>query len=118
MSVRSCEQIVQDLADLLHEFNGKEYSGKIGAKTLFFGDLGMVSIDAVILAEMLEHFYNRSFPFSQFLSAIGRQGMRDIEIGELAMFLHAKMSSSGGGVSHADDRAQRPALSLSTKRTW
>jgi acyl carrier protein len=96
MSVRSCEQIVQDLADLLHEFNGKEYSGNIGAKTLFFGDLGMVSIDAVILAEMLEHFYNRSFPFSQFLSAIGRQGMRDIEIGELAMFLHAKMSSSGG----------------------
>jgi acyl carrier protein len=96
MSVRSWEQIVQDLANLLHEFNGKEYSGNIGAETLFFGDLGMVSIDAVILAEMLERFYNRSFPFSQFLSAIGRHGMRDIEIGELAMFLHAKMSSSGG----------------------
>jgi acyl carrier protein len=96
MSVRSWEQIVQDLANLLHEFNGKEYSGNIGAKTLFFGDLGMVSIDAVILAETLERFYNRSFPFSQFLSAIARQGMRDIEIGELAMFLHAKMSSSGG----------------------
>ena len=97
MTARTPEQIVQDLGNLLRDFNGKEYSGEIGAKTLFFGDLGMVSIDAVILAETLERLYNRPFPFGQFLSSVGRQGMRDIEVGELAAFLHAQMAGSGIG---------------------
>jgi acyl carrier protein len=94
MTPRSWEQVLQDLANLLRDFNGKEYSGEIGAKTLFFSDLGMVSIDAVILAETLERVYNRSFPFSEFLSEVGRGG-RDIKLGELAAFLHGHMIGSG-----------------------
>ena len=96
MSARTQEQIQLDLSNLLRDFNGKEYSGEIGPKTLFFGDLGMVSIDAVILAEALERQYDRSFPFSQFLAEIGRDGIRDIELGELAGFLHRQMSHPGG----------------------
>ena len=95
MSVHTQEQIVKDLGNLLREFNGKEYSGDIGPKTLFFGDLGLVSIDAVILAETLERFYDCTFPFSQFLSEIEREGVRDIELGELAAFLHRQMIRSG-----------------------
>ena len=95
MTSRTQEQILQDLGGLLREFNGKEYSGNIGPKTLFFGDLGLASIDAVILAETLERLYDRTFPFSQFLSEIGRGGIRDIELGELAAFLHRQMTRSG-----------------------
>jgi acyl carrier protein len=94
------DRILQDLRHLLREFNGKEYSGEIGPKTLFFADLGMVSIDAVILAETLEELYKRPFPFGQFLSRIGTQGVRDIEVGALADFLHHQMTE---GASHADD---------------
>lgn len=94
MNARTKDQILLDLSNLLRDFNGKEYSGDIGPKTLFFGDLGMVSIDAVILAETLERFYQRSFPFSQFLADIGRDGIRDIELGELADFLHRQMNSA------------------------
>ncbi len=85
---------MKDLGNLLRDFNGKEYSGDIGPKTLFFGDLGLVSIDAVILAETLERFYERTFPFNQFLSEIGGGGVRDIELGELAAFLHRHMIRS------------------------
>jgi acyl carrier protein len=95
MSIPTQEQIVKDLGNLLREFNGKEYSGEIGPKTLFFGDLGLVSIDAVILAETVERFYDCTFPFSQFLSEIGGGGVRDIELGELAAFLHRHMTRSG-----------------------
>jgi acyl carrier protein len=97
MSVRSEEEILQDLSGILRDFNGKEYSGAIGPKTHFFADLGMVSIDAVILAETLERFYNRSFSFNEFLSEVGRHGVRDIEIGELAAFLHQQMNVAAAG---------------------
>jgi acyl carrier protein len=94
MSVHTQEQIVKDLGNLLRDFNGKEYSGDIGPKTLFFGDLGLVSIDAVILAETVERFYHCTFPFSHFLSEIEREGVRDIELGELAAFLHRHLMRS------------------------
>jgi acyl carrier protein len=95
MSPRTPEQIVIDLRNLLCNFNGKEYSGAIGPKTLFFADLGLASIDAVVLAETLQRFYQRSFPFGEFLAEVGRDGLRDIELGELAGFLHRQMNRPG-----------------------
>jgi acyl carrier protein len=88
MSVPTTEQILHDLAGILRQFNGREYSGPLGAETLFFADLGLASIDAVVLAETLEHHYGRKFPFQQFLSELGREGARDLELGRLATFLH------------------------------
>jgi acyl carrier protein len=91
------EQILHDLADLLRDFNGREYSGPIGPHTLFFGDLGMVSIDAVVLAETLEQGYGRKFPFNDFLADLGRRGVEDLEVGELARFLSRHLGAGGGG---------------------
>ena len=82
------QRILDDLAGIARNFNGKEYSGDIGPETLFFADLGMVSIDAVILAETLEQHYGRPLPFQQFLADLGRRGARDVSIGELVEFLH------------------------------
>lgn len=89
------DAILHDLRRLLGDFNGKEYSGEIGPTTLFFADLGLVSIDAVILAETLETLYGRRFDFGEFLARLGRRGVRDIEVGELAAFLHDQMSRTG-----------------------
>jgi acyl carrier protein len=91
MSTRTAEQILEDLAGILGNFNGREYSGEIGAETLFFGDLGLVSIDAIVLAETLEQFYGRTLPFNEFLASVGRQGVRDIEVGELVHFLQQQL---------------------------
>jgi acyl carrier protein len=91
MSTRSPEQILADLAGILRNFNGREYSGPIGPQTLFFGDLGLVSIDAIVLAETLEQHYGKKLPFNEFLAAVGREGVRDIEVGELVHFLHQQL---------------------------
>jgi acyl carrier protein len=88
MNTRTVDQLVDDLAGIVCNFNGREYSGDIGLETQFFGDLGMVSIDAVILSETLEQHYGQQFPFQRFLSELGQRGARDVTIGELAEFLH------------------------------
>lgn len=86
------ERILDDVRNLLRDFNGKEYSGDIGTETLLFGDIGLVSIDAVILAEALEQLYERQFPFSTFLAEIGREGLGDIRLGRLVAFLHDQIT--------------------------
>jgi hypothetical protein len=81
------ERVLEDLAGLLRNFNGREYYDPIGPQTLFFADLGMMSIDAVVLAETLERRYGRRFPFPQFLAGLAARGAEDMEVGELARFL-------------------------------
>jgi acyl carrier protein len=95
MMARAEGQILQDVANLLRGFNGKEYSGEIGPQTQFFADLGLASIDAVMFAETLERFYGRSFGFGRLLSATDQSGFRDITVGEIAGFLHRQMISAG-----------------------
>ena len=46
--------VLQDLEEILRNFQGREYSGEITADTSFFGDLGLASIDAVVLGETLQ----------------------------------------------------------------
>ncbi len=85
---RTLEDILADLAGILRNFHGREYSGDIGPQTRFFADLGLASIDAVVLGETLEEHYARSLPFHEFMADLGRRKVRDIELGELAGFLH------------------------------
>ncbi len=54
-----------DLEGILRNFHGREYSGPIGEETRFFADLGLASIDAVVLGEMLESHYGRKLPYSK-----------------------------------------------------
>ena len=80
-------ELLDDLADLLRHFGGREYSGPIGPATCFFADLGFTSIDAVLLGETLEQRYQRKFPFYEFLAEMREQGALDLEVGQLAEFL-------------------------------
>lgn len=87
MSGRTYEQIIADLAGILGNFGGREYGGQIGPQTMFSRDLGLASIDAVVLGETIELHYAQKLPFGQFLAELGRTGVRDIEVGALANFL-------------------------------
>jgi acyl carrier protein len=87
------DKILDDLRDLLRNFNGREYSEDIGLETLLFGDIGMVSIEAVILAETLEQLYERQFAFGQFLAELNREGVKDVHVGRLVAFLYGQMSA-------------------------
>ena len=81
------QQVLGDLAALLADFQGREYSGEISDETWFFNDLGFVSIDAVVLGETLQNQYGQQLPFPKFLSAAAERGAEDIQVGELADFL-------------------------------
>jgi acyl carrier protein len=87
MSQRTLEQVLADLEGILRNFGGREYSGKITPQTMFSRDLGMASIDALVLGETIEEHYHQKLPFGHFLAELGKQGARDIEIGVLAEFL-------------------------------
>ena len=80
-------QVLTDLAQILADFQGREYSDPIDDNTQFFNDLGFVSIDAVVLGETLQNHYGQPLPFPQFLSAAAERGAEDIQVGELADFL-------------------------------
>ena len=91
MPSRTQEEIMADLAGILRDFEGREYYGDINPETLFFDDLGMASLDAVVLAEKLENHYQRKFPFSEFVEEMRQRDVFDIAVGDLAAFLNRHM---------------------------
>lgn len=88
------EVILADLAQLLQNFQGREYSDIIDRHTRFFGDLGFASIDAVVLGEALERRYGQKLPFPQLLAELAQRGAEDLEVGELVDFLARHLGSS------------------------
>ena len=80
-------EILADVARILSDFQGREYSGPIGRETRFFADLGLASIDAVVLGEVLQEHYGCPLPFGDLMAELGKRADRDLSIGELADFL-------------------------------
>jgi acyl carrier protein len=58
-----------------------------GDETRFFADLGLASIDAVVLGEALQACYGRSLPFGELMAGMGRRDQRDFSMGDLIAFL-------------------------------
>lgn len=79
--------ILADLAHVFADFQGREYSGPLTPETRFFADLGLASIDAVVLGELLQERYGRPLPFGDLMAELGRREDRDLTLGELANFL-------------------------------
>ena len=80
-------EILATIAGMLADFQGREYSGLINRETLFFADLGLASIDAVVLGEELQAHYHQQIPFGEMMAELGRREDRDMRIGELSAFL-------------------------------
>ena len=93
MSDWTADRVTAELAGVLRNFQDREYSGPIGRETMFFGDLGFASIDAVVLGETLETHFGRKFAFDKFLQGLAKSGAQDIRLGELADFLSAQLQN-------------------------
>ncbi len=92
MPTHTQASILSDLNQILGNFHGREYADSIGPETKFFADLGLASIDAVVLGETLERHYGQRIPFGEMMAELGRRTDRDISIGELAGFLERNLS--------------------------
>ena len=89
--MKTADHILEDLAGILSNFQGREYSGTIDRDTKFIGDLGFSSIDVVILGETLETYYAKKLRFGAFLSELAKNNVQDVKIGDLADFLHQQI---------------------------
>jgi acyl carrier protein len=82
-------QVTQGILELLSDAQGDwEYTGEIGPDTRFVADLGLESLEIVVLSTMVQQRYGR-LPFPQFFDEIGQRPVdeRDLTVADLATFV-------------------------------
>jgi acyl carrier protein len=91
VSDASRTEILEDIVTILSDQVGLQFSSAITEDTRLFADLGLASIDAVVLSEALQKHYARPLPFNELMAQVGRKSERDLSIGELVEFLTAHL---------------------------
>jgi acyl carrier protein len=87
MAIHSKADILKDVAAILSDRLAVSPSTRIDEDTRFFSDLGLASIDAVVLSEAIQEHYGQLLPFNELMAEIGRRTERDLSIGELITFI-------------------------------
>jgi acyl carrier protein len=86
--MRTADEILADLAAVVRRtFPDRDFPDSVDLQTRAFSDLGLASIDLVVLAERLDAHYGRRLPFGAFLKGLRDRGADDLELGELVSFL-------------------------------
>lgn len=81
--------VLADVLDLIGQMaDDWEYSGEVNEETLFLADMGLESLDLVILGTMIQQQYGQ-IPFAEFLADIGQRPVeeRDVTVGELVRYI-------------------------------
>lgn len=81
--------VLADVLDLIDQMaDDWEYSGEVTEETLFLSDMGLESLDLVILGTMIQQRYGQ-LPFAEFLAEIGQRPVeeRDVAVGELVRYI-------------------------------
>jgi acyl carrier protein len=96
--------VLQSILGLLDDLKGDwEYSGEITPDTYFIADLGLESLEIVVLSTMIQQEYGR-LPFPQYFDEIGQRPVheRDVTVAELATFVcEHRQATAPGGVTWA-----------------
>jgi acyl carrier protein len=81
--------VLADVLDVLNELaDDWEYDGPITPGSFFLADLGLESLDLVVLGTMIQQRYGR-LPFAEYLAEIGERPIehRDVSVAELVGFV-------------------------------
>jgi acyl carrier protein len=81
--------VLEGVLGLLVEAQGDwEYDGEIGPETLFVADLGLESLEIVVLSTMVQQQFGK-LPFPQFFDEIGQRPIeqRDMSVADVARFV-------------------------------
>jgi len=82
-------EVLDGVLELLNELSGDwEYEGVIGPDTYFLADLGLESLDIVVLGTMIQQQYGR-LPFAEYLEELGQRPVeeRDVSVAEVVAFV-------------------------------
>lgn len=86
------DELLDTIRATLRDALGVDPLHSIEPRTCFFADLGLASIDAVVLGEALQAHIGRPLPFDQLMAELGRRSERDLAISELVRFLKEHIS--------------------------
>ena len=79
--------LLAQLRCLFRDALGVDPIQPITPETRFFADLGLASIDAVVLGEVIQGHFGRPVPFHRLMADLGSRQERDLPVGELIAFL-------------------------------
>lgn len=86
--MRTTEDILAALGEVVRQtFPDRDFPEPVELSMGAFGDLGLASIDLVVLAERLDAHFGRRLPFGAFLKGLRDRGADDLQLGELVAFL-------------------------------
>ena len=92
-------QILVEVLAMVDELAGDwEYDGPITPDTFFLADMGLESLDLVVLGTMIQHRYGR-LPLAEYLAEIGQRPVeeRDVTIAELVAFVGQRRATVAVG---------------------
>ena len=92
-------QILAELLGMIDELAGDwEYDGPVTPETYFLADMGLESLDLVVLGTMVQQRYGR-LPFAEYLAEIGERPAeeRDVTVAELVTFVANHRATAVGG---------------------
>jgi acyl-CoA synthetase (AMP-forming)/AMP-acid ligase II len=87
--------VVDVVVSIIRELKGYAASTVVNENSLLFADLAVESIDLVMLNELVERYYQRQFPFADFMAELGRLDQRDVSIGQFANFIRLQLEADG-----------------------
>lgn len=91
------EEVMGDILCLFRQLaDDWEYSGEITPQTLLFAEMGLQSLDVVVLAISIQQRYGHVLPFPDLFADMGQRGIRDISVGEWVDFVYEHLNDASG----------------------
>lgn len=91
----SRDQVLADTLELLdRQSEDWEYSGEITEDTDFLSDMGLQSLDVVILANAIQERYATVMPFADFFAELEGRERQDLSVREWVDFVYRHLDTS------------------------
>ena len=88
--------VLSDVMDLVNELaDDWEFDGEVTPETFFIQDLGLESLDLVVLGTSIQYHYGR-LPFAEYLAELGQRPVeqRDVTIADVVEFIVTNVPSA------------------------
>lgn len=67
---------------------------EIGLDTWLVADLGLESIDVVVLGTEVQERFGAAMPFAEFLAEVGQREVRDLQVREFVEFVYRSLNGA------------------------
>ena len=103
--MKTREEVMKDVLTMLSKVSEDwEFTGEITPETRFFADMGLASLDVVVLGTAIQEHYGRVFPFMEFFAELGEKQLPDIPVKDWVEFIHRQLEASPGAVASVAEK--------------